>query len=258
MSSLNEIRTHLQKSFLLNEKEVLVYQACLEQSFLSPSQIARLTGIKRTTIYLVLEELKRKGLLVERIKGKRKIVGVAPPETLRRLLEIEEEKLVRKNNAVECIIPLLENLQKNPEGGTEIEILEGKTGAITLIEKIIQAKEDIYWLGSLDTMLKVVDEEKFFKLITWRRMDQKTTSYAITDRSILENKKLGEKIGDFRQYRFLNKPFEIPALVILFGQNVGLVRVEGKKTKIILVRDQTIHGIVKFMFDTMWQTLPAN
>lgn len=256
MSSLNEIRTHLQKSFLLNEKEVLVYQSCLEQGFLSPSQIARLTGIKRTTIYLVLEELKHKGLLVERIKGKRKVIGVAPPETLRRLVEREEEKVKHKSHAIENIIPLLENIQKTPGSETEIEILEGKTGAISLIENIIQAKEDIYWLGSLDTMLKIVDEEKFFKLITWRRMDQKTTAYAITDRSILKNKKLGEKMGNFRQYRFLEKPFEIPTIVILFGPNIALVKGDVKKTKIVLIRDKTIHTIIKFMFDSMWQSLP--
>ncbi len=256
MSSLNEVRTYLQKSFLLNEKEVLVYQATLEQGFLSPSQIARLTGIKRTTIYLVLEDLKQKGLFVERIKGKRKVIGVAPPETLRRLVEREEEKIKHKSQAIENIIPFLENLQKSPGSETEIEVLEGKSGAITLIENIIQTKENIYWLGSIETMLEVIDEEKFFKLITWRRMDQKTTAYAITDRNILSNKKLGEKIGNFRQYRFLEKPFEIPAIVILFGLNIALVKVDVKKTKIVLIRDKTIHTIIKFMFDSMWQSLP--
>jgi predicted transcriptional regulator len=258
MSSLTEIRGLLKKSFLLNEKEIVVYQACLEQGFLNPSEIARLTGIKRTTIYLVLEDLKSKGLLVERIKGKRKIVGAAPPETLRRLVEREQEKVTEKNIAIENIIPLLENLQKSPGENTEIEILEGTTGAITLIEKILQAKSDIHWLGSLETMLHIIDEEKFYKLMTWRRMDQSTTAYAITDRSILENKKLGERMGNFRQYRFLEKPFELPALVILYGDTVCLVRVTGKKTKIVLVRDATIYQIVRFMFDTMWQTLPEN
>jgi hypothetical protein len=89
-------------------------------------------------------------------------------------------------------------------------------------------------------------------------MDQKTSAYAITDRSILQNKRIGEKIGTFRNYRFLEKPFELPALVILFGTNIGLIRVDGKKTKIVLVRDQKIHGIVKFMFETMWTSLPEN
>lgn len=258
MSSLNEIRGLLQKSFLLNDKEVVVYQTCIEQGFLNPSEIARLTGIKRTTIYLVLGELKQKGLIVERIKGKRKIIGVAPPETLRRLVEREEEKIKHKSHTIENIIPLLENLQKSPGSETEIEILEGKSGAISLIENIIQAKEDIYWLGSLSTMLEIIDEEKFFKLITWRRMDQKTKAFAITDKSILQNKKLGEKIGNFRNYRFLEKPFELQSLVILFGRNVGLIRIDGKKTKIILIRDQKIYEVIKFMFNTIWQVLPEN
>ncbi len=258
MSSFNEILVGLKKSFLLTEKEIVVYQTCLETGFLSPSQIARLTGIKRTTAYLVFESLKEKGLLVERVEGKRKFVGVAPPENLRRLVEIEQEKIERRYDTVENIIPLLLDLKKSPSTETEVEVLEGKMGAITLIEKIIQEKKDIYWLGSLNTMLKVIDEEKFFKLVTWRRMDQKTTAYAITDRSILKNKKLGEKMYEFRQYRFLDKPFETPALVILFGVNIGIISVEGKKTKIVLIRDTKMYSIVKFMFDSMWMILPEN
>ena len=77
MSSINEIGKLLGKSFLLNEKEILVYQTCVGQKLLNPTQISRLTGIKRTTVYLVLEELKKKGLLIEKIKGKRKNIGIS-------------------------------------------------------------------------------------------------------------------------------------------------------------------------------------
>src|ERR1035437_398072 len=124
MTSIHEIGKLLKKSFLLNEKEILVYQACIGQKFLNPTQISRLTGIKRTTVYLVLEELKQKGLLVESIKGKKTVISVAPPETLRHLIHEEQEKIKEKSNVVADIIPLLESLQKNKNEGTEVEVLE--------------------------------------------------------------------------------------------------------------------------------------
>src|SRR6185436_1429888 len=103
MSSVSEIIQLMKQSFLLGDKEILVYQTCLEHGFLNPTQIARLTGIKRTTIYLVVEELKRKGLLNEKIKGKKKIVGAAPPETLRQLVDQEKERIAKKDEIVGSI-----------------------------------------------------------------------------------------------------------------------------------------------------------
>ncbi len=258
MSTLSQINELLRKSSLLNEKEILVYEAYIGQKFLSPTQISRITGIKRTTVYLVLEELKQKGLLIEKIKGKRKVAGLAPAQTLRHLVNHEEEKVKEKSNMVRNIILLLENLQKNANEETEIEILEGKNGAIVLLEKILEQKENIYWLGSLDTILQIFEEEKLYKLFTWKRMDTKTVSYAITDRKILNNKKFGEKIEGFRQFRFLPENFDIPALIILFGNSVGLIRIHKKDLKIVFVRDKNISGIVKFMLDILWKSLPEH
>ena len=257
MSSINEIGKLLGKSFLLNEKEILVYQTCVGQKLLNPTQISRLTGIKRTTVYLVLEELKKKGLLIEKIKGKRKNIGIAPPEALRHLINQEQEKIEEKKDNILNIIPLLENLQKTRNEETEIEILDGKNGVIVLLEKILQQKENIYWLGSVDTILKIINEEKLYRLFTWRRMDTKTTSYAITDRKILNNKKFGEKIEGFRQFRFLPDDFDASALIVIFGNSVSLVRVDEKDFKIVNVQDEKISGIVKFMFDILWRTLSA-
>lgn len=256
MSSLDEIGRLIKKSFLLNEKEVLVYQACIGKKPLNPTQLSRLTGIKRTTIYLVLEELKKKGLIIENIKGKKRNINVSTPETLRHLVIEEQERIKEKSKMISNIIPLLENLQKIKGVETEVEILEGKSGAVIILEKILQQKKDIYWLGSLDTILQIIDEERLYRVFTWRRMDTKTTSYAISDRKILSNKKFGEKIEGFRQFRFLPESFKTPALVVLFGNSIGLVRVREMDLKIILVKDENIFEIMKFMFDTLWETLP--
>ncbi len=257
MPSLQEIISISKRSLGLNDKQAHIYSTLVREGFLSPSEIARLTNIKRTTVYLELVELKNIGLVSEKIKGKRKQIGIAEPKALRELIADEKEKIKKKETLIEEMVSLVESFEKKNNDNTEIELLEGKSGAIALIEKIIRQKEHIRWLGSLDDMVRIIGEEKFYKLMTWRRMDQKTTSYAITDRSILENKKFGEYIEGFRQFRFLEKKFSIPALFVIYGNTVALIRTEGKKeVKIVLIKDTKIKELMVFMFELLWNLLP--
>lgn len=257
MSSFNEITKLAKIALGLNEKQARVYAICAKEGFLNPSQISRLVNIKRTTVYLELQELKDKGLLVEKIKGKRRLIGVVESQALHELINQEKEKLVEKESHIEKMVSLMENMKKVNGDETDIEILDGKNGTITLIEKIIKQQENIYWFGSLESILKVISDEKLYKLMTWRRMDQKTISYAITDRRILENKRFGEKIEGFRQFRFLPKIFETQALFVIFGKNTALVRVENEKIKIILIQDSKIQMLIKYMFENLWDLLPS-
>ena len=92
MSTLKEINSLASKALGLNEKQSLVYSILAKEGFLNPSQISRLINIKRTTVYLVLDELKQRGLIIEKRKGKRSLIGIAEPQALRVLINEEKDK----------------------------------------------------------------------------------------------------------------------------------------------------------------------
>jgi sugar-specific transcriptional regulator TrmB len=60
------------KQIGLKEKEIKVYLIVLEKGSLSAQAIAAEAGIKRTTVYLVLERLKKIGLAGEIIDKNKK------------------------------------------------------------------------------------------------------------------------------------------------------------------------------------------
>ena len=60
---------HTLESLGLSENEAKVYYAALTLGPASILNIARAAGIKRTTVYSVVEALKQRGLMVLEVKG---------------------------------------------------------------------------------------------------------------------------------------------------------------------------------------------
>ncbi|MBI2476380.1 MAG: helix-turn-helix domain-containing protein [Candidatus Taylorbacteria bacterium] len=89
---------HHLKAAGLNEKEASVYLAILELGESSVQRIADKAGIKRTTVYDVIESLKEKGLIGNTLKGKRRKFFVDDPRGILRMLD-------EKRNKIEKIIP---------------------------------------------------------------------------------------------------------------------------------------------------------
>lgn len=73
----------------LDPDEVTIYLRALELGSATVLQFAQKVDIPRTTIYLLIDSLIEKGLLIQTTQGKRKLFVAAPPD---KLLHIADEK----------------------------------------------------------------------------------------------------------------------------------------------------------------------
>lgn len=239
----------------LSESEAGIYLACLKFSSVSPTQLAKITEIKRSTLYLHLDKLKSMGLVSTRIQQKKRYIIPAPVISLKNLVEEKRINVEKQLRLLSELIPQLEKVTKDLVSPGSVEILEGEVGMSIIIEKIIKAKKDIYWIGSIDTLLSAIPDEKFFKLLTWRRMDQGTTAFAITDKSILSLEKYSNSQGKFRKMKILKEKIDIPGVVALFDQQLAFVSVKNSKTYIVLISEAVISEMFLFMFKQLWEKL---
>ncbi|MFH0856689.1 MAG: helix-turn-helix domain-containing protein, partial [bacterium] len=76
----------------LSENEAGVYLAALSQGPSTILKIAKIAGVKRTTVYPVVEALKQKGLMSEELKGWKKLYAPVSPEKLNSIIEARREK----------------------------------------------------------------------------------------------------------------------------------------------------------------------
>ena len=76
----------------LTEKESSVYFELLKADSLSGIEVSRKTGIKKATVYVVIEDLMKKNLLKEVKVGKRMHYRAESPEKFKTIYEKKKRK----------------------------------------------------------------------------------------------------------------------------------------------------------------------
>ena len=95
-----------------NEKEVAIYLALMDMGKATPAELAQVTGIKRTTVYAVLNELLKKAVISEDI-GERKNAYISlPPDGLHNYVRILQKSVHERTKKIETVISELESKQK--------------------------------------------------------------------------------------------------------------------------------------------------
>lgn len=135
----------------LSENEATVYLAGLSLGPSTVLRIARATDIKRTTVYAVIDELKKKGLMSTEAGGFKKLYVAEDPTRLEQILESRKE--IFKQNLPEFIS--LYNL-KGEE--TSIKHYEGLTAIKGIYMGLLNE------MKPHDDYLVIANQEKWFNL----------------------------------------------------------------------------------------------
>lgn len=116
---MNTLTSHL--SFLgLNEKQVATYLALVQLGEATGYEVAQLSQIKRPTTYVILDELRQKGLILKVPHAKKHLYIAKSPEEV--LMEYEE----KLKNAKRQLPHLLSSLKKNRK--VNVIYFDGKKG----------------------------------------------------------------------------------------------------------------------------------
>lgn len=155
----------------LSEKESQIYLALLAVDSESIQDLAKRTGINRTTVYPVLETLEKKGLVSEVQKGKRVEYVAAPPERLETFVERQKVVLEERAERLKDIIPQIKSIQRESGEKPIVKYFEGREGAIAAHEEFYEMHDskarEGYFIYNQDLMLQtftVAEREKFRKI----------------------------------------------------------------------------------------------
>ena len=105
----------------LNEKQVKVYLACLELGSATIQEIARKSGVKRTSIYNFIDELIEKSLISKTQKENRYLFLAESPVLLKNLQE-------KNTSVLNQMMPGLIKKFEKPKIKTNFKYFRGKEG----------------------------------------------------------------------------------------------------------------------------------
>ncbi|OGZ07033.1 MAG: hypothetical protein A2942_02970 [Candidatus Lloydbacteria bacterium RIFCSPLOWO2_01_FULL_50_20] len=114
----------------LSDKEASVYLALLQFESASPAQVAEKTKLNRSTVYVVLESLEKKGLASETDSGKKIHYQAAAPERLETYVEQQQLKLEEMGRRLKDIIPQIKSVGRESGERPVVKFLDGKDAAL--------------------------------------------------------------------------------------------------------------------------------
>ncbi|MBN1618305.1 helix-turn-helix domain-containing protein [Candidatus Dojkabacteria bacterium] len=136
LSKSNPLVVRTLKKFGLNEKEIKVYVVAIKNDGLNPTEISKLTGIPRSSIYDVLMNLSLKGLVeLEQSDGITKyqtLVRAKNPSLLRKITREKQKDLVKLEVDIVEILPWLRGIFHDKKNDVDFQFFPGIDGLIQI------------------------------------------------------------------------------------------------------------------------------
>lgn len=191
----------------LKDKEVRLYTALLETGEATVLELAKKSGIKRPTAYVVLPSLEAKGFVTKTMRGKKTFWVAQPP---RKLISEAEFRLAELKE----VVPQLESLLQKGSDKPRIIIYEGREALDRAYDDVFVIRGNMLYVGNLELFIEAFPR-------TMKKFQYVKNSPEFTVRGILyETGEAREYVkqndNDYQHTRFISKEF------VPFQMDVGI------------------------------------
>lgn len=231
------------KNIGLKNKESSVYLKLLELGEASPLELSRQTGLKRPTLYLVLQSLETKGFALKIAHERKTVFSAQHPKKL--ILDME-----MKVKDFSSMLPQMEHLTRQGAVMPRTLVFEGMEALDRAYDKAFISKGEILFMSTLGLSKKLFPR-------TFRKLDYATLSAEFKVRELvdesIEGKDYAKKVtNQFRIVRYIPKkhlPFE--ADIGIFDNTV-LITSTQKKYFTVGIESPEIARVFRTFFELMW------
>lgn len=237
----------------LDKNEAAIYLAALELGPSPVQKIAQRGKVPRATTYLVLDELKRKGLVTTHEHGTKIYYTAQHPSQLDAYLKKQENELQIKQKSLESLIPELEKRGQFPESlRPRVRFYEGKDAVAAYRRDILRNRKDqkmVRAIVSVDGLAKMVGNLKSFA--------SKRVSEGVPSKLIFTDpNKNYSSINDPNELRdakeISDKEFPVPADVSIVGDSVGFMTYD-EPYRAVIIDDPVIAQSIVSLFELAWR-----
>lgn len=232
----------------LNEKETQVYLSLLELGETSIQRISDKSGIKRTTLYHIIDDLKNKALIGTTVRKNKKYFFAEDPRLIGKQMEERRKKF-------ENLLPELLSISNLIDKKPKIRYFEGIEGIKEVFRDTLNfpKQETLAWI-SLDAV-KYFDMDWILKTYVPQRVEKKIWQRAIAPDQPYSKQVKADDQKQLRQMKLISaKEFPFEVEINLYGDsNVGIMSFEEQIG--IIIESKKIHTTLKSFFELHWKTL---
>lgn len=233
----------------LTEKEAKMYLALLELGEASVQDISKKSGIRRTTVYDILESLKQKGFIGLSVQKKRKLYFAQNPKKLE--VDLEEKKKI-VSNIMPDLLAVTNLLDKKPG----VKYFQGEFAFKDVYKDILEypEREICAWFSEL---YKEIDDDFFEKYFVPTKIKKKIWTRAIYPDNKVMRQAAKTNQESLRKTKFVtSKEFEMPIAIILYAESkIGITSF--KEGISMIIESKIIYMALKSIFELQWNSLPG-
>jgi len=249
----------LLKQLNFSDKESRVYLALMELGSVKAADIAKKTGLNRTSVYDLLEELLKKGLISKYKKGSATFFNALDPKRLIGYLDREKEEtaknIEKQKQQVTELLPQLISLQNIYTTKPKVQFFEGEKGMREAYEDTLTSKEIILAYANVETMYEGLPN--FFPEYFKRRAESKIYIRAIMPRNKLSMERAKSNQTEMRDTRLLPEDTMTFSPELNIYNNKILIA-SWKEKMAIIIESKELADLQKLTFNLLWNTLPRN
>ena len=234
------------EAFGLEKKEARIYLAGLELGTATVLELSRRTQIPRTTLYPMLEKLRRLGAFQRGKQKKRTVYTAESPELLR-------QHMLERQDQLEKSIPSLEVLQETSLGGPGVTFFEGTEGFKKLWRHLYASGVKEYRLITTGVgLLDYVKVPYLVDRVIAERKRRGIKSLQLIPENRQTRKIVAQDKEELRESRFLPPNVDLPSSVIIFADQVAFITTRRENTMII-VASGDVALTYRTLFDLVWK-----
>ncbi len=242
------------KQLDLADIEAKLYLTLLNTGPVSVRDLAKTTGIKRTTSYLYIDQLVDKGLAMKIVKNSKKQVAATDPKQIHYLIEKKLETTKSLQKAFPDILKTLSAThQQSSPVEAEIKYFKGVPSILRIYQEALNSKELCVY-ATLSELAPFITPDIFEKGL---KHNPKLKIYEIYGDSKENIKKFSYTANSNRYfYKFMPTNVELTAPGIFHYDNkVAIINVKGKHSVTVL-HDKDYYINSRKLFNFIWSLLP--
>jgi HTH-type transcriptional regulator, sugar sensing transcriptional regulator len=227
----------------LTEKQAKIYLACLELDSAPVQKIALKSALPRTTVYEVLELLKRKSLVSYFLKKKVKYFTAQDPNKLIKIAQNNVDDLKES-------LPQFNAMFGQSRNKPTTRFYEGKQGMKIILEEILDEAKEIMSFVSADDLFSELGDD-FYKFVE-KRFKKKIPVKVLFSQDTpkaRERQKLGP--SQLRQVKILSGEFEHQGQVLVWGNKIAMFSFTNDYVAVV-IESKNLAQVQRAMFNYLW------
>ena len=238
---------HGLKELGFSEKESDVYLSMLELGPSSVQDISKKAGVNRSTTYVMIESLKRRGLLSTYEKGKKIYFVAESPSHLELLLQDEMADLKAKQARLDAALPRLKAIYNARDDKPSVRFFEGEQAIMQMRREIVESNLPIWEFFAVD--------EALVKVTSIGKKERIHGTKKLMGRALITIKPGFEvPYFDRRGFEVRSLPygkFQFSGDLALVGGKVYVMSMKSLGSTIV-IENAEMSGIIRMLYEAAW------